>query len=152
MLIEAGSMKADEKVDSGSIIESSNNIVASTTISSNEKKMVSNNISPNEPVVSTTVTENQKLSAPKDKVVSSTVADNLSKTLASLKVKGSPSVVVATPTITMTVAPVVEIASVIATKNVNVVQERKGAKGFYSKKNVVVEDELCPVEEDCELW
>ena len=42
MLIEAGSMKADEKVDSGSIIESSNNIVASTTISSNEKKMVSN--------------------------------------------------------------------------------------------------------------
>ena len=149
MLIECGSMKADEKVDSGSVIESSSMVVKTTPAPVPGTSARDN-------VVSSTVSLNQKMSAPTDKVVSSTVADNLAKALASPKSKAVVAAVAAVPT-----KPVVAVAAaatstpVVAASSVPVAaaakQEGKAAKGFYSKRKVVVDDELCPVEEECEL-
>ena len=96
------------------------------------------------------------MSAPTDKVVSSTVADNLAKALASPKSQAVVAAVAAVPT-----KPVVAVAAaasstpVVAASSVPVAaaakQEGKAAKGFYSKRKVVLDDELCPVEEECEL-
>ena len=148
MLIACGSMKADEKVDSGSVIESSSMVVKTIPAPVPGTSARDN-------VVSSTVSLNQKMSAPTDKVVSSTVADNLAKALASPKSKAVAATVAAVPT-----KPVVAVAAatstpVVAASSVPVAaaakQEGKAAKGFYSKRKVVVDDELCPVEEECEL-
>ena len=149
MLIACGSMKADEKVDSGSAIESSSMVVKTIPVPVPGTSARDN-------VVSSTVSLNQKMSAPTDKVVSSTVADNLAKALASPKSKAVVAAVAAVPT-----KPVVAVAAaatstpVVAASSVPVAaaakQEGKAAKGFYSKRKVVVDDELCPVEEECEL-
>ena len=151
MLIECGSMKADEKVDSGSVIESSSMVVKTIPA-----PVPVPGTSARDNVVSSTVSLNQKMSAPTDKVVSSTVADNLAKALASPKSKAVVAAVAAVPT-----KPVVAVAvaatstPVVAASSVPVAaaakQEGKAAKGFYSKRKVVVDDELCPVEEECEL-
>ena len=151
MLIECGSMKADEKVDSGSVIESSSIVVKTIPA-----PVPVPGTSARDNVVSSTVSLNQKMSAPTDKVVSSTVADNLAKALASPKSKAVVAAVAAVPT-----KPVVAVAvaatstPVVAASSVPVAaaakQEGKAAKGFYSKRKVVVDDELCPVEEECEL-
>ena len=152
MLIECGSMKADEKVDSGSVIESSSMVVKTTPAPVPGTSARDN-------VVSSTVSLNQKMSAPTDKVVSSTVADNLAKALASPKSKAVATVVAAVAAVPT--KPVVVVAAaatstpVVAASSVPVAaaakQEGKAAKGFYSKRKVVVDDELCPVEEECEL-
>ena len=151
MLIASGSMKADAKVDSGSGIESSSMVVKTVPATASPP-----GTNARDNVVSSTVSLNQKMSAPTDKVVSSTVADNLAKALASPQSKAVAAVVAVVAAATS--APVVAAAtstSVVATASVPVAAvaklEGKAAKGFYSKKNVVVDDELCPVEEECEL-
>ena len=152
MLIASGSMKADAKVDSGSGIESSSMVVKTVPATASPP---STNARDN--VVSSTVSLNQKMSAPTDKVVSSTVADNLAKALASPQSKAVAAVVavVAAATSVPVVAAAAIPTSAVATASVPVAAvakfEGKAAKGFYSKKNVVVDDELCPVEEECEL-
>ena len=156
MLIECGSMKADEKVDSGSVIESSSIVVKTIPA-----PVPVPGTSARDNVVSSTVSLNQKMSAPTDKVVSSTVADNLAKALASPKSKAVAAVVATVAAVAVPTKPVVAVAAaatstpVVAASSVPVAavakQEGKAAKGFYSKRKVVVDDELCPVEEECEL-
>ena len=176
MLIEAGALQLDDKVDFESthkkqqIVETNgialdqgsaivktvpmpvsgvrDNIV-SNTVAENQK-----NAMPSEKVVSSTVTANQKISAPRDNVVSSTVAANQARAMQSpssaptstATVAPTTTAKIATPTATV-IAPAAA-APAATTGRVAVVT--KSAKGFY-KKPSNPDDENCPVEEECEL-
>ena len=174
MLIEAGALQLDDKVDFESthkkqqIVETNgialdqgsaivktvpmpvsgvrDNIV-SNTVAENQK-----NAMPSEKVVSSTVTANQKISAPRDNVVSSTVAANQARAMQSPSSAPTSTATVA-PTATATATPTKAVAAPAApaaatTGRVAVVT--KSAKGFY-KKPTNPDDENCPVEEECEL-
>ena len=164
-LIAAGALKSDETVDFKSthtpsqIIETatvetassivkhtptpdmpaagSRDNVVSSVVAMNQKRAVPNK----DAVVSSTVTSNQKGAAVKDDFVSKTVTANQKSAMNAPKY-------VAAPASAKVPAAVAAVAPVVAKAQAPV----KSAKGFYSKANVVKEeDELCPVEEECEL-
>ena len=177
MLIEAGALQLDDKVDFESthkkqqIVETKaiaveegtaivktvpmplagvkDNIV-SNTVAENQKKAM-----PTERIVSTTVTANQKISAPRDNNVSSTVAANQARALSNIETENpiaaaaSAVTAVAAAVVVAVAAPVVA-AVAVATVPAAAAKVVKGAKGFYSKK-ASADDENCPVEEECEL-
>ena len=171
MLIEAGALQLDDKVDFESthkkqqIVETNgialdqgsaivktvpmpvsgvrDNIV-SNTVAENQK-----NAMPSEKVVSSTVTANQKISAPRDNVVSSTVAANQARAMQSPSSAPTGSVTIA-PTATATPTKAVAAPAAAAATTGRVAVVTKSAKGFY-KKPTNPDDENCPVEEECEL-
>lgn len=114
--------------------------IVSSTVSANQKKSL-----PVDKFVSSTVLKNQKNSTPSDVFVSSTVAANM------LKAFDPPSAPSASPA---KVAPVAAVAAPAAAAAVTVAAVQRAAppakkSGFYKKPSS--DDELCPVEEECEL-
>jgi hypothetical protein len=114
-------------------MEPEHEYVVSATVSANQKKSL-----PVDKFVSSTVLMNQKSSTPSDLFVSSTVAANMLK---ALQPPGdSPAKV--EPVVATTTAPAVVVAAVAVTGPAK-------KSGFYRKPSL--DDELCPVEEECEL-
>lgn len=151
MLLECGAMKMDSSVDLKSttakqvIVDTGASVVTSS--SSSAKSMSSSE----EYVVSSTVLANQKNALPVDKIVSSTVAANMIRALSS--VAHTPAAA-SEPTKAPTAVTAVASATASPSQSKQVVTAvastaTKSPKGFYKKPASA--DELCPVEEECEL-
>ena len=171
MLIEAGALQLDDKVDfesthkkqqivetNGIALDQGSAIVKTVPmpVSGVRENIVSNTVAenqknamPSEKVVSSTVTANQKISAPRDNVVSSTVAANQARAMQSPSSAPTSTATVA-PTATATATPTKAVAAPAAATTGRVAVVTKSAKGFY-KKPTNPDDENCPVEEECEL-
>ena len=130
MLLEAGAMKMDASVD---------------LKSTNAKQVIVETAASVVTPSSSTLLATQKDTSSADKIVSSTVAANMIRALSSVThtpVASEPS---KGPTDVTSAAAV----SPPKTSMTAVAKSAKSAKGFYKKPSSV--DELCPVEEECDL-
>lgn len=151
LLMEAGALKMDASVDLKStgakqvIVETAAKVV--TPSSSSAKSMASASEAYDVP---STVMANQKKALPADTIVSSTVAANMIRALSS--VAHTPAALEPTkaPTVIKAAAPAISPQGVVSGSAAGATATgTKAAKGFYKKPASA--DELCPVEEECEL-
>lgn len=150
LLLAAGALKLDPTVDLQSagvkqqVVDTAGVDVSSSSVA---KRSLAPMASEHEYVVSTTVTANQKSSTPSDLFVSSTVAANMLKALQpATPTKVVPVVTTSAPvTAAVVAAPAAAVAATVA---VTAAPPAKKS-GFYRKPSS--DDELCPVEEECEL-
>ena len=152
LLLAAGALKLDPTVDLQSagvkqqVVDTAGVDVSSSSVA---KRSLAPMASEHEYVVSTTVTANQKSSTPSDLFVSSTVAANMLKALqppVASPIKAEPVVATTTAPAAVTTAPAVSAAPAVA---VTAAAPPAKKSGFYRKPSL--DDELCPVEEECEL-
>jgi hypothetical protein len=147
LLMEAGALKMDASVDlkpTGAkqvIVETAAKVV--TPSSSSAKSMASASEAYDVP---STVMANQKKALPADTIVSSTVAANMIRALSSAAHTPAALEPTKAPTAINPPrdSPGWSTAAVTPTP-----AGPKAAKGFYKKPASA--DELCPVEEECEL-